>query len=119
MSYSAAEVMITPATEFDVEGGSPAVTASKARETTTTQFVSECSLPTPRGRFRLRAYRHEGNGRSLEPVVMVTVSMRVYRRVCFFRNVGGGVSGCAWRLTLISGEGEGTNVYSGGQYLTC
>ena len=47
---------------------------SKAEDTTSTQYVSECLLPTPRGKFRLRAYRHEGNGRSLEPVVMLAVS---------------------------------------------
>lgn len=69
--YSDAEVVIAPNTDFDVEGGSPATAASKARDTTTTHFVSECSLPTARGNFRLRAYRHEGHGRSLEPVVMV------------------------------------------------
>ncbi|CAM9107036.1 unnamed protein product [Discosporangium mesarthrocarpum] len=40
-------------------------------ETTSTSFVSECALPTSRGEFRLRAYRHEGNGRSLEPVVLL------------------------------------------------
>ncbi|CAM9452914.1 unnamed protein product, partial [Hapterophycus canaliculatus] len=41
-----------------------------------TQYVSECLLPTPRGKFRLRAYRHEGNGRSLEPVVMVAGELK-------------------------------------------
>ncbi|CAM9155298.1 unnamed protein product [Choristocarpus tenellus] len=40
-------------------------------DTTVTRFVSECDLPTSRGGFRLRAYRHEGNGRSLEPVVLM------------------------------------------------
>ncbi|CAM9795866.1 unnamed protein product [Scytosiphon promiscuus] len=50
--------------------------ASKAEDTTTTQYVSECILPTPRGKFRLRAYRHEGNGRSLEPVVMIAGELK-------------------------------------------
>lgn len=49
---------------------------SKAEDTTSTQYVSECLLPTPRGKFRLRAYRHEGNGRSLEPVVMVAGKLK-------------------------------------------
>lgn len=53
-----------------VDGALP----TKARDTTTTMFVSECLLPTKRGNFLLRAYKHEGNGRSLEPVVMIAVS---------------------------------------------
>lgn len=46
---------------------------TKAEETTTT-FVSECLLPTKRGNFHLRAYKHYGRGRALEPVVMMAVS---------------------------------------------
>ncbi|CAB1114158.1 unnamed protein product [Ectocarpus sp. CCAP 1310/34] len=45
--------------------------SANAEDTTSTQYVSECLLPTPRGKFRLRSYRHEGHGRSMEPVVMV------------------------------------------------
>lgn len=47
---------------------------TKAGDTTTTRFVSECVLPTKRGNFLLRAYKHQGNGRSFEPVVMIAVS---------------------------------------------
>lgn len=55
----------------DVDGGAQ---TAKTKDLTTTEFVSECLLPTPRGSFRLRAYRHRGNGRFLEPVVMLAVS---------------------------------------------
>lgn len=40
-----------------------------------TSFVSECSLPTEKGMFRLRAYRYHGR-RSHEPVVMVCGDVR-------------------------------------------
>lgn len=68
-----AEVKLEQDSPSEEQGGSE-TTTSKAEDTTTTRFVSECVLPTPRGSFRLRAYRHEGHGRSLEPVVMVAVS---------------------------------------------
>lgn len=41
-----------------------------------TSFVSECSLPTDKGMFRLRAYRHDGRRKSHEPVVMVCGDVR-------------------------------------------
>ena len=57
--------------EVDAINTSPDTTTHDA---TTTEYVSQCLLPTRRGRFRLRAYRHYGKGRYLEPVVMVAVS---------------------------------------------
>lgn len=66
-----AELKATPDVAPDVEQN---LVQDTAVATITTEFVSECLLPTPRGRFRLRAYRHEGIGRSFEPVVMVAVS---------------------------------------------
>lgn len=41
-----------------------------------TSFVSECSLPTEKGMFRLRAYRYNGRHKSHEPVVMVCGDVR-------------------------------------------
>lgn len=69
--YGGAGAKVTPDMGSDMDAGPP---RSRAEDTTMTQFVSECLLPTRRGKFRLRAYRHEGNGRSLEPVVIMAVS---------------------------------------------
>ena len=41
-----------------------------------TSFVSECSLPTEKGMFRLRAYRYSSRRKSHEPVVMVCGDVR-------------------------------------------
>lgn len=60
--------------EAEMASGSGPRTSRTSSEDTKTWFVSECTLPTPKGRFRLRAYKHEGKGRSFEPVVMVAVS---------------------------------------------
>ncbi|KAG5191024.1 GTP cyclohydrolase II-domain-containing protein [Tribonema minus] len=46
-------------------------TAAAACGACATTFVSACSLPTDKGAFTLRAYRHIGPKRSHEPVVMV------------------------------------------------
>eukprot|EP00611_Tribonema_gayanum_P019364 TRINITY_DN333_c0_g1_i1.p1 TRINITY_DN333_c0_g1~~TRINITY_DN333_c0_g1_i1.p1 ORF type:complete len:266 (+),score=76.74 TRINITY_DN333_c0_g1_i1:71-868(+) len=50
-----------------VRGGSGRITRKRKAQTS---FVSECALPTSKGLFRLRAYRHQGRKRH-EPVVMV------------------------------------------------
>lgn len=41
-----------------------------------TSFVSECTLPTDKGEFRLRAYRYHASDKSHEPVVMVAGDVR-------------------------------------------
>lgn len=70
---------------------------TETQDTTTTRFVSECVLPTSRGSFHLRAYKHEGNGRSLEPVVMVAVSFLVLDFSC--GEVLAAMLGCGLRRT--------------------
>lgn len=41
-----------------------------------TRFVSECELPTDKGKFRLRAYRYRANDKCHEPVVMIAGDIR-------------------------------------------
>ncbi|CAN0396975.1 unnamed protein product, partial [Laminaria digitata] len=56
--------------------GARAAAHAKAVGQGCTSFVSECSLPTDKGRFRLRAYRYHGSDKSHEPVVMVAGKVR-------------------------------------------
>ncbi|CAM9760213.1 unnamed protein product [Ectocarpus fasciculatus] len=53
-----------------------AATQAKAAGQGGTTFVSECSLPTERGNFRLRAYRYADGVKAHEPVVMVAGNVR-------------------------------------------
>lgn len=52
------------------------VTGARVEGDGCTSFVSECSLPTDKGLFRLRAYRYNGRHKSHEPVVMVCGDVR-------------------------------------------
>lgn len=56
--------------------GGRAAARAKAEGQGCTSFVSECGLPTDKGRFRLRAYRYHGSDKSHEPVVMVAGKVR-------------------------------------------
>ena len=56
--------------------GGRAAALAKAEGQGRTSFVSECGLPTDKGRFRLRAYRYHGSDKSHEPVVMVAGKVR-------------------------------------------
>lgn len=56
--------------------GGLAAARAKAAGQGRTSFVSECSLPTDKGGFKLRAYRYLGSDKSHEPVVMVAGKVR-------------------------------------------
>lgn len=56
--------------------GGRAATRAMAAGQGCTSFVSECSLPTDKGVFRLRAYRYHASDKSHEPVVMVAGDIR-------------------------------------------
>ncbi|CAM9601670.1 unnamed protein product, partial [Hapterophycus canaliculatus] len=65
--------------EFDATPQAPEgrdATRAKAAGQGCTSFVSECSLPTDKGNFRLRAYRYRDSKKSHEPVVMVAGDVR-------------------------------------------
>ncbi|CAM9196075.1 unnamed protein product [Ectocarpus sp. 13 AM-2016] len=53
-----------------------AAAQAKAAGQGCTTFVSECSLPTEKGNFRLRAYRYADGVKTHEPVVMVAGQVR-------------------------------------------
>lgn len=68
-----------PTEEFDATPQAPegrAATRAKAAGQGCTSFVSECSLPTDKGNFRLRAYRYRDSKKAHEPVVMVAGDVR-------------------------------------------
>lgn len=71
-------------TEFDATPQAPEgrdASRAKAAGQDCTSFVSECSLPTDKGEFRLRAYRYRDSKKAHEPVVMVAGDLRGREKV--------------------------------------